>query len=242
MFMSLLDSIEKMINKTSNFMNSFKVSIPTGKVGEFLGVDDIEINGIGDIGNAVQEAGGAVSLGFNLLNCGLMGSTWAGMLESILFNLSTAVLDIAETIMSAIAAQLRAAFNQILSTLFSLVTSIMSLIKTIFALWDAIKGLASWLDVSLGKFVNILNREQCVDLYSSIAACLLNKFLGPLLDEFESDALNAVNKVGNKFNDFISEQMEDVDVLTSYIDRENFFIQKAKIQIEGLSPENVLRY
>ena len=44
--MSLLDSIEKMINKSSNFMNSFKVSIPTGKVGEFLGVDDIEINGI----------------------------------------------------------------------------------------------------------------------------------------------------------------------------------------------------
>lgn len=240
--MSLLESMERLVSKTSGFLNSFHVSIPTGKVGEILGVDDIEINGINDVGNAVQEVGGAISLGFNLVNCGLMGSTWAGMLEHITFSLSTAVLDIAETITQAIAAQLRAAFNQILGSLLRLVTAIMSLIQTILLLWDAIKGLASWFDISTKKFINVLNREQCVDFYSSIAACMLNKFLGPLLDKFEADALKVVNDAGNEFNNFISEQMEDLDVVSNYIERETFLIEKAKIQIEGLSPENVLKH
>ncbi len=240
--MGLLKTMENIVAKTNKIMNSIHVSIPTGKVGQILGIEDIEINSLSDLAGAVQDAGSVVALGYNMASCALKFSTWSGLLESMSFGLSAAALDIGENIMQAINSQIRAAFQQIFGTLLNLVMSILNLVSSIMLLWQAIMKLGEWFDVSLSalKFAN--DRDNCVQMMSSIAACYLNKFLGPILDEFENDIIDSINEFGNSLNNKISEELEDTQILSDYINRESFLLKKASIQISGLTPENVLRY
>lgn len=242
MFMGLLKTMENIVAKTNKIMNSIHVSIPTGKVGQILGIEDIEINSLSDLAGAVQEVGSSVALGYNMATCALNYNTWTGLLESMAFGLSAAALEIGENIMQAINSQIRAAFQQIFGTLLNLVMSILNLISSIMLLWQAIMKLEEWTDVSLSalKFAN--NKENCVQMMSSIAACYLNKFLGPILDEFENDVIDSINELGNSLNNKISEELENTQILSDYINRESFLLKKASIQISGLTPENVLRY
>lgn len=242
MCMGLLSSMQDIVSKTNQFMNSFHVSIPTGKVGEIFGIEDIEINSLSDLAGAVQEAGSIVALGYNMASCAMNASTWTGLIESLSFGISAAMMDIAQNISSAISAQIRAAFQQIMGTLLNLVMSVMNLFSSIMLLWESFKKLGDWADVSLKSLNFAKDRQNCVDMMSSIAACYLNKFLGPILDEFESDVIDSINEFGNSLNNKISEELEDTQILTDYINRESFLLKKASIQISGLTPENVLRY
>ena len=84
-----------------------------------------------------------------------------------------------------------------------------------------------------------LSEKNCKDMYAAIAGCLLNKYLGPYLDEFKEKALNAINKAGNAFNDMLYEELSDARTFAAYAEQEAFLLEKAKIQIKGLTKDNL---
>lgn len=242
--MGLLSALEDMVSFTEKLVNynSFHINIPTGKAGEIMGIEDMSINSIGDIVGAVEEIGSKVMFGFNMASCLLNVSNWGQMLGNLSFAASAAIMDVMETVMEAISMQIKAAFQQVLGTIMNLITSIMNLIANISLLIKAFANLGDWFNISIEKFDTSRNKDMCVDLMSSIGACLLNKFLGPILDKIESQALKHVNKVGDDFNNMISEELEDTNMVATYLNREAFLLKKASIQINGLTPENVLKY
>lgn len=240
--LSTMNDVVESTNKFVNSINSFHCNIPTGRVGKILGLDDFQIRGLSDISSAVGEVGSAVAQSINMIDCATSLSTWTGMLGALAYGVSDAALGMLQTIQEAISAQLRAAVQQVVGTLINFVTSIMNLIANICLLFKAIMDLSSWFDLSLENLKLALNREECVNMMSSIAACILNKYLGEFLDELESDILDSINDVGNSINNKISDAMEDTNLMASYINREAFLIKKAQMQVAGLSPENVLKY
>lgn len=86
----------------------------------------------------------------------------------------------------------------------------------------------------------MLNKNECIELYSSIAACLLNKFLGPFVDKFTEKVVGGINDVGEEFNNMLFEELQDVNTLSSYINQEAFLLEKASLQMRGLTKENLL--
>jgi hypothetical protein len=79
-------------------------------------------------------------------------------------------------------------------------------------------------------------------MYAAIAGCLLNKFLGPYIEEFTSKVVGKINEVGNDFNDKLYDELQDANVFASYANREAFLLKKASIQMSGLTKENILSY
>ena len=242
--MGLLSTLEDMVTFTEKMVNfnSFHINIPTGKAGEILGLEDIEISSLGDLVGAVQDVGSKVMFGISMAECLMDVGNWGKMLGNLTFAASAAIMDVMETVFEAISMQIRAAFQQAIGSLLNLVTAIMNLVSSIGLLIEAIAGLKDWFNVSIGKIDAAVSRDMCVDMMSSIGACLLNKFLGPILDKWEMEAVEAINKTGDKFNDKMSEELEDVNMISSYVNRESFLLKKASIQINGLTPENVLKY
>lgn len=241
--MGLLKTMEDIVSKTNKLVNSFRVKIPLKKVGELFNIEDMgDVESLSDLKNAASEIAGTVVSTYNLVSCLFSASGWAGMIESIVFNLSTATMQILQQVFDAIAVQLRAAFNQIIGSIMNFITSILNLISTILLLWEAIKGLGDWFNISWNKLKLAFDRENCAELMSTIAACYLNKFLGPLFDKIEGALVGAVNDAGGALNNFLSEQLEDVNTMSEYLDRESFLLKKAAIQINGLTPENVLTF
>ena len=243
--MGILSTMNEVVETTNKFVNSidaFHCNVPTGRIGKILGVDDIQIRGLSDISSAVGEIGGAVAQSINMIDCATSLSTWNGLLGALAYGLSDVALGMLQTIQEAIAVQLRAAVQQVVGTLINFFTSIMNLISNICLLFRAIMDLSSWFDLSLDNLKLSINREECVSMMASIAACILNKYLGEFLDEVESDVLDAINDVGNVINNKITDALEDTNLMASYINREAFLIKKAQMQIAGLTPENVLKY
>lgn len=243
--MGILSTMNDVVESTNKFVNSiesFQCNIPTGKVGQFLGIDDIQIQGLSGLSSAVGEVASGVTQGLSLAYCMLSPEGWAGMLGGIAYGLTDAAFGMLQTIQEAISAQLRAAVQQIIGTLINFVTSIMNLIANICLLFKAIADLSSWFDLGSKSLKLAIEREECGSMMASIAACILNKYLGEFLDELESDIVDSINEVGNAVNNKIADAMEDVNLMSSYINREAFLIKKAQIQVAGLTPENVLKY
>ena len=227
--MGILSTMNDVVESTNKFVNSiesFQCNIPTGKVGEFLGIDDIQVQGLSDIGNAVGEAVSGVTQAISTAYCMTTAEGWSGMMGGIAYGLTDVAIGMMQTITDAISAQLRAMVQQIIGTLINFMTSIMNLIASICLLFKAIADLSSWLDIARKDLALSIKKEECGSMMASIAACILNKYLGEFLDEFESDIVDSINDVGNFVNNKIADAMEDVNLMSSYINRESFLLKK----------------
>jgi hypothetical protein len=98
----------------------------------------------------------------------------------------------------------------------------------------------NWTDWADWKFQLNIEKEACMDMYAAIAGCLLNKYLGPYLEEFTDKVVGKINEVGNNFNDALYDSLSDVNTFTSYANQESFLLKKASIQLKGLTKENLL--
>ena len=77
-------------------------------------------------------------------------------------------------------------------------------------------------------------------MLSAIAACYLNKLLGPYIEQFTSDMIGRVNQIGNTLNQKLYDSFQDINMFSSYANQEAFLLQKANLQIKGLTKENLL--
>jgi hypothetical protein len=113
-----------------------------------------------------------------------------------------AMSSIVNQIWDAVATQIAAAAGMIIGTALNLIKSLQSLITSALLLLDSIvtffTSLKDWAKL---RFQLAMEESECANFMSAIAACLLNKYLGPYLDEFTDSIVGKINEFGNNFNE-----------------------------------------
>ena len=240
--MGLTESLNSIVQYTAkintylNPQNLLNVKLPGANLGKLFGYEDEDIS-INDLIGGIESIGGDIMTGVNLIRCAtIMGlNDWGGFLGQMAMGVTSVIASIADQIIEAVAIQLGNAVRQIVGVITSIVsalhnlwTSISLLLESLGDLWD------SWSkDISLDIDFE-LHEKNCKDMFAAIAGCLLNKFLGPYLDEFKEKAIREINKGGNAFNDMLYEELSDVRTYAAYAHQEAFLLKKASMQIDGL--------
>ena len=247
--MKLNDGMQKLMSLTSKFNsmlnlnNLINVNIPGNKLTELMGWEDGEgINSLSDILDTLNDSAGLVATGANIINCAFtMGKDgYANLLGSMAMGVTSVIAQITDEIWNAIACQINQAVQQVINTFTNIVSAIHSLVTNVLLIWEALKGLKDWLgeidiDIDLA-----LAEQNCADMFAAIGGCLLNKFLGPYLDEFKEKALETINETGQTFNDILYNELQDANTFAAYAEHEAFLLEKSKLQIKGLTRQNLL--
>ena len=244
------NQMQKIISFTSNLIGavnykSIGCNVPVDNFLTILGVDNaLEFGSLQETKTSIQQIKGAIAQGANMVNCAwtlMTTSQGLDFLSQIATGALGAISSVIDQIWDAVAVQIHAAINQVVGTFLNLVQAFQSLITSVLLLADAIVNFFS----SLSQFADMtfklkLEQKQCADFYASIAACLLNKYLGPYLDEFTNKVISQVNDLGGQFNALLYQELQDVNTFSSYAKQEAFLLKKASLQINGLTPRNLL--
>lgn len=247
--MSLTESLDNIVKYTAkintylNPQNLLSVKIPGANLGKVFGEEGINVTTLGDVIEGVERIGGDIMTGVNIIRCAfVMGSDgYLGFLGQMAMGVTSVIMSIADQIIEAVAIQLGNAVRQIVGVITSIVsalhnlwTSVSLLIKSLGDLWDSwTKDIDFDIDFELQK-------ENCKDMYAAIAGCMLNKYLGPYLDEFKEKAIREINKGGEAFNNMLYEELSDVRTYAAYAHQEAFLLKKAQIQIDGLQRDKLI--
>lgn len=248
--MSLASSMGKVTSFTNKLFNitsgsQLGTNIPTNSVMSALGVDGpLGLGSAEDIANTVKELKEGIANTATLAYCAW--NLWSiegglGFLERLALGMDSAIASILDQVIDAIATQISMAAQQVIGAFTSLVDALANLVQSVLLIADSLVDLwNSWTDWSNWKFQMNLEKEACLDMYASIAGCLLNKYLGSYLEEFTEKVVGKINEVGNNFNDALYDSLSDVNTFSSYANQEAFLLKKASIQIKGLTKENLL--
>ena len=248
--MKLNEGMLKLLNLTSKFnstlnLNNFiNIRVPGNKLAELMGWEDGEgINSIGDLRDAVEDTGALVATGANIVNCAFTMNNvdgWSNLLGSMAMGVTSVIVQITDEIWNAIACQINLAAQQVINTFTNIVSALHSVVISCVAIWEAIKGLDDWVNKVEWNLDLELAKENCADMYAAIGGCLLNKFLGPYLDEFKEKALKEINEAGREFNDILYNELSDANTFAAYSEHEAFLLKKSSLQIKGLTRQNLL--
>lgn len=251
--MSLSSSMAKITSFTSKITsltpNNLHANIPSNSVTRALGIDgDLSFGSISDIKNSISELKQGVASAATLAYCTAVllskedgGKTALGILENLATGAGAIIADMYQQISQAVAAQISMAAQQIIGCITNLVTALQNLVTSVLILAQSIISMVkSWLDWSNFQWELEIEAENCKDMLSAIAACYLNKLLGPYIEQFTSKVVGKINEAGNTFNQVLFQEFQDVNMFSSYANQEAFLLQKASIQIKGLSKQNLL--
>lgn len=256
--MGLSDSMAKITAFTSKLTSftpsSLTANIPATSFTKALGLDgDYSFNSITDIKNSISELKERMGTAASLTYCTAIvayhtftGSNIGGI-GAVLRNMATGAMgiiaEIWQQIADAVAAQVGMVVGQIVGTIVNLVSALQNLVVSIATLATAIGNMfKDWFDWSKFNIQLEIEAENCKDMLSAIAACYLNKLLGPYIEQFTSKVVGKINEVGNNFNELLYDEFQDINMFTSYSNQEAFLLQKASLQIKGLTKENLLDY
>lgn len=247
--MGINSSMQKIISFTQKFSNSLNlnkllsVDIPGNPLTSFLGIEDGEgIHSLADLKDAVDETGSLLATGANIIACVGMGlDGYTGFIGQMAMGATAVILSITDQIIEAVSLQLQMAINQIVNMVTNIVSALHNLVNSMMMIIESIKNvLNSWRDGVEFDLKLELDKKNCKDMYAAIAGCLLNKFLGPYIDEFKEKTLNAINEYGKEFNDLLYDELADANTFAAYANQEAFLLKKASLQINGLSKQNLL--
>lgn len=248
--MGINSSMQKIMSFTQKFSDSLNlnnilsVDIPGSPLTSFLGIEDDEgIQSLGDLKDAIDETGALLATGANILICGFtMGKEgYAGFLSQMAMGVTSIIASITDQIIEAISLQLQMAIDQIVNVITNIVSALHNLANSVMMIIESIKNVyKSWKDGVEFKLKLDLDKKNCKDMFAAIAGCLLNKFLGPYIDEFKEKTLNAINEYGKDFNDLLYDELSDANTFAAYANQEAFLLKKASLQINGLTKENLL--
>lgn len=249
--MSLASSLNKITSFTNKLIGvtnpmASGANVSVGSWGRVMGISDLSFNSIADTKRSISEIKGTLAQTINTAAC-LKYMLWDNPAEMLDFldQLATGVIgaigSVVDQIYDAVSYQITAAVSQIAGSILSLVGALQQLVSSVLLLFDVIcDTVKSWLDWSNLKMELELQQENCKDMFAAIAACFLNKYLGKYLDDFAEKTVAEINKMGNELNKEIYEGLQDVNTFASFARQEAFLLNKASIQIKGLSKENLL--
>lgn len=249
--MSLASSMSKVLNFTNKVIGvmnpqSSGVNVSPSSWLRVMGLDDLSFNSVSDFKTSIQEIKGVMSQTLTTASC-LKYLAWDNPAEmlNLLDQLTTgvvgAIASVVDEIYDAVSYQISAAINQITGAIASLVGSLQQLVNSIMTLFSVFcDTINSWADWSNLKIELGLREENCKDMFASIMACFLNKYLGSYLDEIQEKVVGGINEVGASLNNKIYEDLQDVNMFSSYARQEAFLLKKASIQLSGFSKESLL--
>lgn len=245
---SFINEMQKIVSFTSKLVgavnsNAIGANIPTNTIMQALGIeDDLSFNSVADTIESLNELKDTAVYGINMARCAIVMATnekgqTGNFLAAMEQSLVGAIASVVNQIWDAVAIQVSNAVGQIIGTFLNIVKSLQSLLTSVLLLFDSIKNFIVGLaDFAKLRFELLLKQEQCASFLSSIAACLLNKYLGPYLDQFTNSVVGKINEFGNNFNEALYEGLQDANVFASYAQQEAFLMKKASLQINGLTP------
>lgn len=251
--MGLNSSMQKIIQFTQKFSNSLNpdnlinIKIPGGAVADFLGFEEGEgIHSIADLKWAVMDASANVATGINLVRCGIhMAGNgfegYLGFLGQMAMGATAIIAAITDQVIEAIALQINMAISQVIGTITNIIKVLHDLWNSVKMIWQSLQNLwDSWTaDINFDLELE-LDEENCKYMFAAIAGCMLNKFLGPYIDEFREKTLNAINEAGADFNSMLYDELSDANTFAAYAEHEAFLCKKAALQINGLNRQNLL--
>lgn len=248
--MSLASSMGKVTSFTNKLLNitsgsQLGTNIPTNSVMSALGVDGpLGLGSAAEIANTVKEMKEGIANAATMAYCAWNLFSIQGaldFLDRVAMGLDSAIASILDQVIDAVATQISMAAQQVIGAFTSLLDALANLVQSVLLIADSLADLwESWTNWSNWKFQMNLEKEACLDMYASIAGCLLNKYLGPYLEEFTDKVVGKINEVGNNFNNALYDSLSDVNTFSSYANQEAFLLKKASIQIKGLTKENLL--
>lgn len=220
------------------------------KIPGFSIIKGFETSSIGSLG---ELAGSVVSSAQNLIQAGKLAycagmmianpSMALGVLDRLGNNVLAAATQIGSRLTNLLRGQINMAIGQVVGSINGLFGSVLgfigsalsflgSIIDLIKAIKDFILGLFGMGDADFDSF---MSEEDCEYIFATIAACMLNKFLGTKLRDLESKLTNEIIESGDKMNSFLADQLSDVNSVSSYLERERFMMEKATKQINGIN-------
>ena len=248
--MNLSSAMGKIVGFTNKIVGFTSVSsthanIPSNTFTRIMGIEgDLSFNSLSDIKNSIGEIKEGIAQTSSLVYCGVTLATskqGLAFLDQLVTGVAGVIGAITEQIMDAIAVQISMAAQQVIGCVTNLIDALQNLVASVMLLSEAILDMVtSWADWSDFQFQLEIEKENCKDMYAAIAGCLLNKFLGPYIEEFTDKVVGKINEVGNNFNNALYEGLQDVNTFSSYANQESFLLKKASLQIKGLTKENLL--
>lgn len=196
----------------------------------------------GDSGTAMQNLGEAMTdisvagqflycFGETMLNPSQLGSMLTGMATNLLGTMAQVMNAITDALMY----QVSIAISTVIGSVMSAIEAVMSLINSILDLINLIVNLPKLIyELATGSWFNWKKIERCDEVVAAILACLLNKLLGDPIQTFQNKMVEKINEYGYTANQAIADEFYDLNVITSYIEQEAFFLNKANYQMEGL--------
>lgn len=248
--MSLSSAMSKITSFTSKLgsltPNNLRANIPSNTFTKTLGVDGASIESITDLKNTIVDLKAGVASAASLAYCSALligdgGKTAMGFLANLATGAMAIITDIYQQVAEAVACQISMAVGQVIGAITNLVSALQNLVASVILLAEGILEMAkSWLDWSKLEWELQIDRENCKDMLSAIAACYLNKLIGPYIEQFTSKLVGKVNELGNNLNEQLFDAFQDTNMLASYAQQQAFLLQKANLQIKGLTKENLL--
>ena len=248
--MSLASSMKKVTSFTNKLVNITRssqlgVDLPVNALTSTLGFEESwELGSVEGIANTIKDLQQGISTTATMAYCATTLFTIKGGLEfldRLALGADSAIASILDQVIDAVATQISMAAQQVIGSFTSLLDALANLVQSVLLIADALTNLwDSWTNWAEWKFKIDIDKKACMDMYAAIAGCLLNKYLGPYLEDFTSKIVGKINEVGNNFNDALYDSLSDVNTFTSYSKQESFLLKKASIQIKGLTKENLL--
>jgi hypothetical protein len=158
-----------------------------------------------------------------------------GVLDNLANNMLAAATDMATRLASQVKGQITMALSQISGSITGLVNNALGFLGSIVEVAKAIENLFDDA-IKLGEvdFEGFMSEEECQYMFATMAACMLNKFLGNKLQAFEQKISGKITEAGSELNSAIANELKDVNSLSSYLEREKFMMEKAAKQINGV--------
>lgn len=202
-----------------------------------------ETSSMGSLG---ELATSVVSSAQNLIQVGKMAycagqmianpSMMLGVLDTLAGNALSAATEMAGRLANLVKGQLMQGIGQVVGSVSGLIGSAFGFLGSIFNLVSSIKNFVEGL-FNLGEsdWDAFMSEEDCEYVFATMAACMMNKFLGSKMRKLEGKISNEIIKSGDKMNSFLADQLGDVNSVSSYLERERFMMEKATKQINGIN-------
>lgn len=220
------------------------------KIPGFSILNGIETSTAGSVG---EIASSIVSSAKNLIQAGKLAycagkmltnpSMMKGVLDVLGGNILGAATQIGSRLTSLIRGQINMAIGQVVGSINGVIDSALGWLGSVFSFFGSIINLVKAVKSFLSDIFNagksdydfFMSEEDCEYIFATIAACMLNKFLGNKIQTLETKLSSEIIESGDKLNSLLSDQLSDVNSVSSYLERERFMMEKATKQINGIN-------
>jgi hypothetical protein len=215
----------------------FDIKIPNFSLSG--GFETDQVQSLGQLAASVTEsAQNLIQVGKMAYCAGMMLANpemLLGVLDNLANNMLAAATDMATRLASQVKGQITMALSQISGSITGLVNNALGFLGSIVEVAKAIENLFDDA-IKLGEvdFEGFMSEEECQYMFATMAACMLNKFLGNKLQAFEQKISGKITEAGSELNSAIANELKDVNSLSSYLEREKFMMEKAAKQINGV--------